>query len=106
MGFSAGADEVLEAALTVFRILDSSSKSGRLEFDAVASEAAARWRGSCDTEVDGRLSLESRPCIDCSAGGIGMKSCLGMGSGIRSSGLHKTVLAKFGLFKLTSFLKW
>lgn len=39
-------------------------------------------------------------------GGSGSKSCLGMGIGMRSSGLHNTALEKEGLFRTTSFLMW
>lgn len=39
-------------------------------------------------------------------GGSGRKSCLGMGSGRRSSGDQVMVLEKAGMWRTTSFLMW
>lgn len=39
-------------------------------------------------------------------GGSGSKSCLGIGIGMRSSGLHSTALENEGLIRTTSFFIW
>lgn len=122
IGFSAGTgaggspdDEVCEGldeeALTVLSIRESSSKSGRVEEDWLggSAEGAEAGRGtemavwSCCWARESRGSMLATGGIP---GGSGRKSCLGMGMGIRSSGLHSTTLAKEGLFSTRSFLIW
>lgn len=128
IGFSAGTgaggttdEEVWEGleeeALTVLRIRESSSKSGREEEEEVdeedwlggSAEGAGAGRGveiavwSCCWARESRGSMAATGGIP---GGSGRKSCLGMGMGIRSSGLQSTALAKEGLFKTKSFLIW
>lgn len=92
--------------LTVLRIRERSSKSGRLEPDVLGSVEPGRCRVLGGPGGVERCSLGSRAGRDCRAAGTGGTSCLGMGRGIRSSGFQRTVRAKLGLLSVTSFLMW
>lgn len=112
LGLSLGLGAEGPDALTVLRIRESNSKSGRLAAEAVGAElgsegAAPRCRGSEGPAAGGRWRRGSRAGKDCRAAGREVaESCLGTGTGMRSSGFQSTVRAKLGLFRVTSFLMW